>query len=265
MTTPDVPLRLEYSIELPGTPEQVWDAIATGRGISAWFMPTDVEEREGGRLFIHMGPVDSEGHVTDWEPSSRFVYEEPGWAALGGREDADVTPLATEFLIEARSGGTCVVRVVSSAFGTGQDWEQEFFDAMGEGWLPYFEHLRVYLTHFPGQTATPLQVEADIKGTPAAVGDAMAAALGVTPSTKPGDPVDLRGLTGVVERVGEQHVLARVTEGVTGYFAFFAYEKGDGIAAANITGYLFSEGAAAYVDREQPAWQAWTETLAVPS
>ena len=26
---PDVPLRLELSFELPGTPEQVWDAIAT--------------------------------------------------------------------------------------------------------------------------------------------------------------------------------------------------------------------------------------------
>ena len=54
-------------------------------------------------------------------------------ARLGRTErarGAPVTPLATEFLVEAQSGGTCVLRVVSSAFGTGADWEQEFFDEM---------------------------------------------------------------------------------------------------------------------------------------
>ena len=29
MTTPNVPLRMERTFEVPGTPEQVWDAIAT--------------------------------------------------------------------------------------------------------------------------------------------------------------------------------------------------------------------------------------------
>ena len=46
--TPDVPLRVEMRFELPGTPEQVWAAIATGNGISSWFVPTEVEERRGG-------------------------------------------------------------------------------------------------------------------------------------------------------------------------------------------------------------------------
>ena len=32
MTTPNVPVRFEFSIELPFTPEQVWQAIATGPG-----------------------------------------------------------------------------------------------------------------------------------------------------------------------------------------------------------------------------------------
>ena len=35
-------------VEVPGTPEEVWQAIATGPGITAWFVPTEVEEREGG-------------------------------------------------------------------------------------------------------------------------------------------------------------------------------------------------------------------------
>ena len=29
ITTPNVPYRLEFSVEVPGTPEQVWQAIAT--------------------------------------------------------------------------------------------------------------------------------------------------------------------------------------------------------------------------------------------
>ena len=38
----------EFEIEVPGTPEEVWRAIATGPGISSWYVPHVVEEREGG-------------------------------------------------------------------------------------------------------------------------------------------------------------------------------------------------------------------------
>jgi uncharacterized protein YndB with AHSA1/START domain len=33
-----------------GTPEEIWEAIATGRGISAWRHPTEAEGRAGGRF-----------------------------------------------------------------------------------------------------------------------------------------------------------------------------------------------------------------------
>ncbi|HWC68508.1 MAG TPA: hypothetical protein VG478_10610, partial [Acidimicrobiales bacterium] len=122
--TPDTPLRMELTFELPGTAEQIWDAIATGNGISSWFLPTDVEEREGGAVCFHMGETDSPGTVTGWEPPHRFAIVEPDWAQLTGHDVSSVTPLATEFLVEAQSGGTCIVRVISSAFGTGADWEQ---------------------------------------------------------------------------------------------------------------------------------------------
>ena len=113
MTTPDVPHRMELSVELPGTPAQVWDAIATGTA-SAWFMPTDLEERVGGGRIAHMGEdsVRPAGH--GWEPPHHLAYEEPGWASLAGHEGADVTPLVTEFLIEASFGGTCMLRVVTA-------------------------------------------------------------------------------------------------------------------------------------------------------
>ena len=37
---------MKFEVEVPGTPEQVWEAIATGPGISAWFMPADVDRRQ---------------------------------------------------------------------------------------------------------------------------------------------------------------------------------------------------------------------------
>ena len=39
--------KIEVEVEVPGTPEQVWEAIATGPGIAAWFAPADFEQRVG--------------------------------------------------------------------------------------------------------------------------------------------------------------------------------------------------------------------------
>jgi uncharacterized protein YndB with AHSA1/START domain len=259
MTTPDVPLRFELSVEVPGTPEQVWDAIATAKGISAWMMPTDLDEREGGAVVFHMGPdMSSEGTVTRWDPPRQIVYEEPRWAALAGQDPGTVTPLVSEFLVEARSGGTCVVRVVSSAFGSGADWEQEFFDEMGTGWTPMFEHLRLYLTHFPGQRATILEASTEVPGTPTSAGAAMRAELGVT---EKGQTLAVRGTEAEVERVSDDNVLLRLTGPVPGLLALHAYRAGEGTATARVAGYLFSEDAPAYVEREQPGWQTWLERL----
>ena len=44
-----------------------------------------------------------------------------------------ITPIATEFLIESVSGGSCVLRVVSSSYGTGADWEHEFWTEIVAG------------------------------------------------------------------------------------------------------------------------------------
>ena len=36
---------IQVEVEVPGTPEEVWQAIATGPGISAWFVPAEFEEQ----------------------------------------------------------------------------------------------------------------------------------------------------------------------------------------------------------------------------
>lgn len=58
---------------------------------------------------------------------------------------SSVTPIATEFLIESASGGSCVIRVVSSAYGSGADWENEFFAEMVVGWVELLDNLAAHL------------------------------------------------------------------------------------------------------------------------
>jgi uncharacterized protein YndB with AHSA1/START domain len=261
-TTPNVPYRLEFDVEVPGTPEQVWQAIATAKGMSAWFLPTEIEERAGGSVHFSMGPeMGSDGEVTDWDPPRRIVYQED-WAALMGQDPDALSPLTSEFLVEARSGGTCVVRVTSSGFGTGAAWEQEFWDDMGASWMPFFDNLRLYLTHFAGQEATLLEVTASHPGDAAALWSALHDALRLG---EEGTTVEVRGATGTVERVGERQALVRLAAPVPGMLTASTHDAGEGKATASIRAYLFSADAADYVRREEPAWQAWLARLSVPA
>src|SRR3954453_23493910 len=112
MSAHDESPTLELEIEGPSTPEQVWEAIATGPGISSWIHPTTVEEREGGTFTFDMGDGARSGTVTAGEPPHRFG-QETDWRAGDG---SPATTLATEWIVEARSGGACVVRMVTSGF-----------------------------------------------------------------------------------------------------------------------------------------------------
>jgi len=260
--TPNVAYRMEFSVEVPGTPEQVWAAIATATGISAWFLPTELEEREGGSLHFSMGPeMGSDGQVTGWDPPRRIAYQED-WAALMGKDPDALSPLTSEFLVEAQSGGTCVVRVTSSGFGTGAAWESEWWDDMGTNWKPFFDNLRLYLSHFPGQQATQLEAFASHAGDAEALWSIMQTALGLG---EEGATVDVRGAAGTLERIGERQALVRLTAPVPGMLNAYTHALGDGQAIAGIRAYLFSTDAPDYVRREQPAWHTWLQGLLIPA
>src|SRR5688500_6229734 len=171
-----------------------------------------------------------------------------------------LSTLASEFRVVAKSGGSCVVRVTSSGFGTGAAWESEFWDDMGANWMPFFNNLRLYLSHFPGQEATQLEVTASHPGDAEALWTTLHDALGLGDE---GATVEVRDTTGTVERVGERQTLVRLTAPVPGMLSVFAYSQGDGKATAGVRAYLFSADAADYVRREEPAWQAWLQGLSV--
>ena len=153
MTNPDQPDRVEHRMErtyeVAATPEQVWDAIATADGISAWMVPTRLDPQIGGEVsFDFGGSRRTASSPTTPEPSASRTKNR-GRSLTTCRplhhDLSSVTPIATEFLIESASGGSCVIRVVSSAYGSGADWENEFFAEMIDGWVAMLDKLA---THF---------------------------------------------------------------------------------------------------------------------
>ncbi len=254
-----VPLRFELTLEVPGTPEQVWNAIATANGISSWMLPTDLDPREGGAVCFHMGDdVSSEGIVTGFDAPRRFAYAEPDWAVLAGHDRGSVDPLVTEFLIEAQSGGTCVLRVVSSSFGTGAEWENEFFADMAKAWTPQFDNLRVYLRDFPGRSVVSMDLDVRAPVEADALWSSMRTEIG---AHRTGDVVQVRGLHATVERVnaapGPNELLLRTTAPADGYLNLMAWPTGTDTCTAMIAGRFFSDNAAAYVERERDGWRKW--------
>lgn len=206
MTTPTDPTRrqAETSIEVRATPEQVWDAIATTRGISAWFVPADVEEGAGGSVTFHLGPgMDSTGTVAAWEPPARVAYREP-WT-----DDAAGASIATEFLVEAKAGGTCVVRVVSTF---SEDGHAQDLDSMNDGWAGFLPILQLYVEGFAGEAASTAEARAAHPGDAAAAWQQLASSTGIADAAA-GDAIRAFGIDAVVVRTGEHDLLARTGDG----------------------------------------------------
>ncbi|MGQ3295534.1 MAG: SRPBCC family protein, partial [Shinella sp.] len=148
---------VEMEFLVPGTPDQVWQAMATGPGNTAWFTRAEIEERIGGQLtFQFMPGVASGGTVTGWEPPHRFGYVEVGWAE-------NAPPIATEISIVARSGDQCLVRMVHSLFSTTGDWDDQM-EGFESGWPGFIEVLRIYLAHHASHNASSFQLTAETKG-----------------------------------------------------------------------------------------------------
>ncbi|WP_437727149.1 SRPBCC family protein [Sorangium sp. So ce861] len=249
---------VQAEVEVPGNPEEVWRAIATGPGISSWFVPSEVEEREGGAAVSHFGPgnsMDSVSKITAWDPPRRFAAESPDDMGPGS------PAVATEWIVEARSGGSCVVRVVHSWFASTDDWDKQF-EGHEQGWAVFFRILRLYLSHFRGEPSAAFQVMGAGPAPLTATWDALVGPLGLAGaaegqrvSTSAGAPP----LAGVVERAGStEHpeLLLRLDEPAPGIAHIFALPMAGKIFLP-IRLYLYGDQAKAAAASAEPSWQAW--------
>jgi uncharacterized protein YndB with AHSA1/START domain len=249
---------LQVEFEAPGTPEEVWQALATGPGISSWFVPTEIEERDGKPVAVKYNfgsGVEIHSVVTACDQPRIFAQEAAGWSP-------DSPPMATEWSIEARAGGICIVRIVHSLFASTDDWDNEL-EGAAFGWSGFLRALRIYLTHFRGQRSAIMQVTTLVASTEAEAWETLTTALGVkgvSVGQRWATPAGVSPRSGVLEDVTENpyDALLRLDQPGPGILALGAVTCADqSMVAMNL--YLYGDQAVATIARETPLWQAWLE------
>ncbi len=249
---------IQVEVEVPGTPEEVWRAIASGPGVSSWFVPTRMEERQGGEIVSNFGPgMDCPATITEWEALKRFVAE-------GDLGPPGSPKMATEWIVEARAGGRCLVRVVHSLFADSDDWDNQL-DGLEQGWPMYFRILRRYLEHFNGQPCSAMQfvgfsTDPEPQAWQKAGGELRL--LNAAAEQKWSAPDALPRMAGVVDTLGKgshkNTVLLRLDTPAPGTAYVGAFSCG-GMVMVCISVYLYGDKAKPAVERDEPAWQAWID------
>jgi len=241
---------IDLSVEVPGTPEEVWEAIATGPGITSWFVPHTVEGRPGGEATMDFGPGYgvATARVAVWEPPHRLVLQSEG-----------EQPLAYEWVVEARSGSACVVRLVTTGFGTGDDWDAQY-DGLDTGWRLFLQNLRLHQELFAGQAARSLIPTQVLSGGRDDAFARVCTAFGIRPDLAAAEAFRTSGsgvptLSGTVERVlrlpRATAYLLVLDQPAPGH-GFLAAEGTQDAVAVSFYLYLYGEGAAGLPDTVSP-------------
>ncbi|WP_052423284.1 SRPBCC family protein [Nonomuraea candida] len=232
-----------HDFELPqealveASPEQVWEAISTGPGIDSWFLGRS--EVADGVVRTAFGSFDlAPSAVTAAEPLRRFAH--------ASEKGDDGRFVAYEFMIEGRERGSTLVRMVTSGFLPGDDWQDEF-EYMSRGLAMYFATLVEYLSHFAGRVATPVtEFGPRVTDWPAAW-ERLHAALGGPPAV--GDAVRLEGVEGVVYH-RDSHTLGIRADGAM-------YRFLQGLGGTMVAAHLLFDGEAG----QGPRRRGWLRDL----
>ena len=167
---------IRREVTLSATPEQVFAAITAGT--AGWMFPIDDVVGPGGA-----GPDNP--IVTGWEPPHVFrvrMEGEDGWFN------------ALEYLIEAREGGTCVLRYVHSGIFV-DDWEGQY-DGADKHTTFYLHSLGQYVQYFSGRPVTYVAVNGPSSASGPDALEVLSRALGLTETGGEGEQVrlDIPGL-----------------------------------------------------------------------
>jgi uncharacterized protein YndB with AHSA1/START domain len=245
--------RLEKEVVVNATPDQVWEAISTGPGISAWFVPHEIDPETGEAGADFGGGNTQGGRVLAWEPGKRLVF---GGPESESEERAD---FSLEFLIEGREGGATVLRLVQSGFFEGDDWEAEF-ENFSTGWDLYFHNLAEYFNHFAGLPVVNVVTSSFTSLDGDAVWARFHRELGLHPSTAVGDRVHLTP-AGTEAIMGVVDVRSRGVLGVRTAHGFYRFlgVGADAHCTVNTAHYFYGVD----LDRAERTaiWQAWLDRL----
>jgi hypothetical protein len=169
--------------------------------------------------------------------------------------------MATEWSVEARSGGICVVRVVHSLFTDKDDWDDQL-EGTENGWPIFFHVLRLYLSHFRGKTGKSLIAMGISPDPEREAWDKFIGLSGLSGlAADQGFKMQIGGrqLSGVVEWAKEQSppsLMLRLQEPAPGVGVVSACTHG-GAVMLSVSLYLYGDEAQRGVNELEPAWQSW--------
>lgn len=253
---------LSAEVVVEGTPTEVWRAVATGPGISSWYVPHTIEEHAGGGATARFGAgpeMEIPGRVALWDPPKRVVFD-------GG---ADVDGFDFDWTITPNGDGTCTVKLVQGGFGGSADWEGAY-EGMTVGWKMFLSNLQLHCRHFAGRSATAALPTVSWTGAKDSIWTALTDGLGIPSAPTVGDRCDLRAgadlaLVGEVVEVLPTRISLLVDEPAPGT-AFVAVEGADGAEefSVSVWSYLYGDEGRAVVERDEARWQAWLDGLSAP-
>lgn len=242
---------VEAEAEIPGTPEQVWAAIATGSGISSWFVPSTSEEKVDGIVTNNFGPgMESKAVIKQWNPPQSFIAES---------KDGGPVTVATEWIVEAKSGGTCTVRVVHRWFASNDDWDNQF-EGHTHGWRAFFRILHLYCQYFTGQKCRSIQLSAfSTKALPDLWQSLMNSLPFQNNNTEIDQKVDSPHLSAIVERREDgayPELLLRLNRPSPGIAHLFLLPMGPQIMVS-LRFFLYGEQGTVVAESVEHEWSKW--------
>jgi hypothetical protein len=226
----------EREVILPANQEEVWDAVATAAGNSAWLFPNEI------------APDGSDASV--WDPPHHFAVrtEQGEWFN------------ALEFEIEGQDGTSTKLRYAHSGIFL-ENWDTQY-DAVQQHTDFYLHTLGEYLRHFNGRPATYIGGgPGGLQGPAAsAIPDGfrrLQKALGLTPAIAEGNtvtltPEGLEPLQATIDYEQPNFLGARTDDGLYRFFGRNAFGSPVGMSI-----HLFGGGVDAGAVTEE--WQGWLE------
>lgn len=227
---------------LPTTPEQIWDAVATGPGNLGWLYPMEIEPWEGG--VVSRGPM----IVTVWDPPRRFAC----------RLENENYSAALEYHIDPQADASTALRVVIRRMYNGVVGDD---DAVIDGVTKhsdFYQHtLGQYLKYFSGRNATYVEAQGPAASTENDAFTVLRRALGIADDATEGAEVRLV-LTGfdpldtVVDYLTPHFIGLRSTNGLYRFFGRNTWGMPVGLSL-----HLFADD----VDEEmtEQAWRVWLD------
>ena len=223
-------------VNLPATPEEVWDAVATAEGNAAWLFPNPID------------PDDPTVQV--WDPPNHLVtrMEQGEWFN------------ALEFVIEGRDDATTTLRYMHSGIFV-DDWDNQL-DAVQQHTDFYLHNLGEYLAHFKGRRATYIgEPSFGINGPAASAApdgfDRLLDALAVPGDADAGDEIELRPagfapITGIIDFRTRNFLGVRTSDDLYCFFGRNAFGAPVGMSIHSFASHVDANG----IEKE---WQDWLD------